>query len=434
VQMGGEQTRGSPSSPAKNVQEHPMTRTLLALFALASVSSAAPVPKAKPKAPFHPTAVGTKWEYIRNGDESVVYVEELTESEEKDGVVTFGIRVTPNAGNSWVSNYSLADGKFKVTHSRGVAYDSPMQLGTAGMKDGDTWTDSYTINGRAYEVESTVGKAEELTTPAGKFTATPVTRRYVQPKVNGETVWWFADGVGLVRQTSGGNPAQELKAFTPGRELWGRPPSPPPRKQPPVSHPMPRTVAALFAVAALATAAPVPKKAPPFPTAVGTKWEYILSGDEKWVSEEEVVEASEKDGVVTFKVAQTVRGGTWHRVYRLTGGELAVTTIDDRWVDPPCLLAKAGMKDGDTWEAKYTTQGGIASGVDSRSEEAVSVGKAEEVTTPAGKFTAVPVTRKMGKLTLGTFWYADGVGLIRETRDGQKHPVQELKAFTPGKK
>lgn len=197
---------------------------------------------------------------------------------------------------------------------------------------------------------------------------------------------------------------------------------------------MPRILLALLTLAALAVAAPVPKevkKAPPYPVAVGTKWEYILSGDEKWVSEEEVVEASEKDGVVTFKVAQTVRGSTWHRVYRLTGGELAVSTINDRWVDPPCLLAKAGMKEGDAWEAKYTTQGGIASGVDIRSEEAVSVGKAEEITTPAGKFTAVPVTRKSGKLTLGTFWYADGVGLIRETRDGQKHPTHELKSFTP---
>lgn len=195
-----------------------MFRTLVALLALASVATAAPVPKAKAKAPFHPTAVGTRWEYIRNGDESVVYVEELTESEGKDGVVTFRIKVTPNAGDSWVSSYSLADGKFKVTHSRGVAYDSPMLLGTAGMKDGDTWTDSYTINGRAYEVASTVGKSEEITTPAGKFTATPVTRKYVQPKVNSETVWWFADGVGLVRQTSGGNPAQELKAFTPAKK------------------------------------------------------------------------------------------------------------------------------------------------------------------------------------------------------------------------
>jgi hypothetical protein len=191
-----------------------MFRTLVALLAIASVATAAPVPKAKAKAQFHPTAVGTKWEYIRNGDESVVYVEELTESEEKDGVVTFRIKVTPNAGDSWVSSYTLADGKFKVTHSRGVAYDSPMLLGTAGMKDGDTWTDSYTINGRAYEVASTVGKAEEVTTPAGKFTAVPVTRKSGKLTLG---TFWYADGVGLIRETRDGqkHPAQELKSFTP---------------------------------------------------------------------------------------------------------------------------------------------------------------------------------------------------------------------------
>jgi hypothetical protein len=195
-----------------------MARFALALLLVTGVAVAAPVPKAQPKAPFHPTAVGTKWEYIRNGDEKAVYAEELIESEEKDGVVIFRIQVTPNVGQSWVSGYTLGDGQFKVTSTRTFVYDTPMVLGKAGMKDGDTWTDSYTINGRAYEVTSTVGKAEELTTPAGKFTATPVTRKYVQPQANGETVWWFADGVGLVRQTANGNPAQELKAFTPGKK------------------------------------------------------------------------------------------------------------------------------------------------------------------------------------------------------------------------
>jgi hypothetical protein len=191
-------------------------RFALALLLAAAVTSAAPVPKVK-KVAFHPTAVGTKWEYIRNGDETTVYAEELTESEEKDGVVSFRIQVTPNAGPSWLSGYTLGRGEFRVTHSRGVAYDPPILLCADGMKDGDTWTDTYTRNGREYEVSSTVGKAEEITTPAGKFTATPITRKYVQPKGGSETVWWFADGVGLVRQTTNGNPVQELKAFTPGK-------------------------------------------------------------------------------------------------------------------------------------------------------------------------------------------------------------------------
>jgi hypothetical protein len=65
------------------------------------------------------------------------------------------------------------------------------------------------------------------------------------------------------------------------------------------------------------------------------------------------------------------------------------------------------------------------------------VGKAEEVTTPAGTFTATPVVRTTkgpNGNAATTFWFADGVGMIRQTSPDQKEPLQDLKAFTPGKK
>ena len=67
-------------------------------------------------------------------------------------------------------------------------------------------------------VECTVGKEEELTTPAGKFAAFPITRKYVQPNIRNETTYYYGDGVGLVRQTTAGRHVQELKAFTPGKK------------------------------------------------------------------------------------------------------------------------------------------------------------------------------------------------------------------------
>ncbi len=195
-----------------------MTRVALAVFAFAAVVVAAPVPKAKPKAALHPHAVGDRWEYIRNGDENKVWSEEVTESAEKDGVVTFRIDMTADGGRIVSSTYTLGDGQVKFTQGSGNTYDPAMLLCTATMKDGDTWTDKYTINGRGYEVAVSAGKAEELTTPAGKFTATPVTRRFVEPKVAGDTVWWFNAEVGLVRQTANGKPVQDLKAFTPAKK------------------------------------------------------------------------------------------------------------------------------------------------------------------------------------------------------------------------
>lgn len=190
---------------------------LLALTLSAAV--AAPVPKAKEAARLWPTAVGTKWEYVRNGDEHAVAVEEITEASEKGGVTTVTVAITPTAGAKRVNKLEVrADGMY-VAEVTGLTIPDPFLAWKAGAKQGDTWTAKYTLTGgmRDIELVCTVGKPEEITTPAGTFTATPVTRKYT---VGGdaEHVFWYADGVGLVRQTTNDRPVQELKSFTPAKE------------------------------------------------------------------------------------------------------------------------------------------------------------------------------------------------------------------------
>ena len=65
-----------------------------------------------------------------------------------------------------------------------------------------------------------------------------------------------------------------------------------------------------------------------------------------------------------------------------------------------------------------------------------SLGEAQEVETPAGKFSAVPITVTFlpKDLNPDTYWYADGVGLIKRTIGAKNEPVLELKTFTPGGK
>lgn len=194
-----------------------MTRCTLALLLLASGTLvAAPVPKAKKADPF-PYTVGTKWEYIRSGDEKRVYHEEVTENAEKDGVRTIRIDIVTDTGGKQFEKYELKDGELRLTASTSGDYGQGMLIRRAGMKEGDTWENKYTLNGNEYVVECTVGKAEEVTTPAGKFTAFPISRKYVQPNSRTETTYWYGDGVGLVRQTLNGRQNQELKAFTPGK-------------------------------------------------------------------------------------------------------------------------------------------------------------------------------------------------------------------------
>lgn len=197
-----------------------MPRTLLALLALSPLALAAPVPKAVKKVPAYPYEVGTKWEYIRNGDKNKVYVEEVTESEEKDGVIRFKVDVTTDSGGKMFEKYVIKDGELALTATLNGEYDPPMLIRKDKLTAGDEWATrwGYKGGGEGAEVEETlvVGKAEELTTPAGKFTAFPVTRKR---QGRAGTVMWYADGVGMVRHTEPGvkEPVQELKAFTLGK-------------------------------------------------------------------------------------------------------------------------------------------------------------------------------------------------------------------------
>lgn len=196
--------------------------------------------------------------------------------------------------------------------------------------------------------------------------------------------------------------------------------------------------AVLLAVAMLASAAPVPKavkEANWLPTAVGTKWEYILYGNEQSVNTEEVTAVEEKEGVTTVTLGVSHSSGTNEtKSYRLAGGNLALARDGILDYDPTWVLAKTGMKAGDEWEATTAftmlVQGNVRRvGLGGT----MTVGKSEEVATPAGKFTAIPVTHKRGR-NEAVFWFADGVGLVRHTQSGQKEPRLELKSFTPGKK
>lgn len=193
-----------------------MTRFTLALllFATASVP-AAPVPKAIKKADPFPYAVGTRWEYVRNEDEKVVWAEEVTETKEADGGQTVRIDITTHTGAKRFETYHLKGGELRLTASQNGTYEPGMLIRRADMKDGDTWENRYSLNGAESVVDCSVGKAEELTTPAGKFTAHPITRKYASGL---ETTYWYGDGVGLVRQTTNGRKTQELKAFTPGKK------------------------------------------------------------------------------------------------------------------------------------------------------------------------------------------------------------------------
>jgi hypothetical protein len=176
-------------------------------------------------------------------------------------------------------------------------------------------------------------------------------------------------------------------------------------------------------------AAPVPKELKKrknyFPTAVGTKWEYV-SEDGGDSQTREVTAAVEKDGVRAITIVWTTGGSSQTWELREDAAGLSRAKMGAEAIDPPQQLIKGGLTEGQEWEGEYR-QGG------STTRFRRVVGKAETVSTPAGEYTAVPVTQTDpdDPDDEATVWYAEGVGMVKLHEKGSSPLV--LKAVTIGK-
>lgn len=195
----------------------------------------------------------------------------------------------------------------------------------------------------------------------------------------------------------------------------------------------------LIPAAALGTAwaAPVPKdKGKPvlyFPTEVGTKIEYKDETGGEYQCVGKITEAETKDDVTTITIE-------WEHFNKQDGQrtlkeKLAVSTkgvfrvsIGGSELKPPKCLLKLPVKKGDTWDTSFTCSGTKSVG------EAVA-SEPEEVKTPAGTFTAIPVhyTYTIDKRTQHmVYWFAPQMGIVKHDFTGykQESKVTTLKEFT----
>lgn len=195
---------------------------------------------------------------------------------------------------------------------------------------------------------------------------------------------------------------------------------------------MMKCVLVFFLGLAPVLAAPVPKEFTNprdyFPTAVGSKWEYINTGvGEDRKHTEEITAAEEKEGVlrVTFRRTRPETKTPFDTVYEVGKKDISLSQSGPLAYDPPLPTLRKGMKPGDKWEVETSISG-------RKSVFGFEIGNAAEVKTPAGLFVAVPITRKTqgSKLPGYTYWYAPDVGLVKI----DSGPVTTLLTkFTAGK-
>jgi hypothetical protein len=202
---------------------------LLIPVLLLAATSAAPVPKEKPRQHYLPTTVGAKWVYLRGGREVTEFVYAV---ERSGGATTVTVAV-----------YLRGDPfpAYKMTESEtGVFYTSPLFGETAPTwcvlklphRPGNTWQ----RGSNAGKGVSTADGPEEVVVPAGTYRAVRVEEestlgggfRGTKPPVS---MSWYAPGVGLVKRvTHGGKLTEVLKSFDPGKGVI------PPRPPEPVRH------------------------------------------------------------------------------------------------------------------------------------------------------------------------------------------------------
>ena len=180
----------------------------------------------------------------------------------------------------------------------------------------------------------------------------------------------------------------------------------------------------------VAPAAPVTKTKEPPPTyfaaRVGDKLEYELTTGGKVVPawNTEVVTKVEPAGSgtrITF-TSTSADGRTTESVVSADSTGLAWLVMGGTKCEAPVTILKLPPTVGTKWEVGG--EGG---------RTVYTVGAVdEEVKVPAGTFRCVRVDTLYNGVTPNVYWYAPGVGMVKQTMGGPDI-VATLKSFTPGK-
>ncbi len=161
---------------------------------------------AKEKAPnYYPLKVGTKWTYdldTGNG-QKVELISEIGGRDTFNGKSLARLEVAANGKKLPATEHldSDAEGVYRVRMNN-MEVTPPIQLIKYPLKEGQTWGGETSAAGQKMTVNCSEGKIEDVQVPAGKFKAIPTTITVTQGAVKLKNIFWFAEGVGIIKQRS----------------------------------------------------------------------------------------------------------------------------------------------------------------------------------------------------------------------------------------
>jgi hypothetical protein len=152
----------------------------------------------------------------------------------------------------------------------------------------------------------------------------------------------------------------------------------------------------------------------------GDSWTYRSTTSDTEYTVKVVGEEKQPDGTIRYQV-EKLAGAKVVTSYSKTGGWVLMHS--ERYPEHEGLEAKYEparqyLKDPLVAGAQWGWKGPDYTGTEL--EEDNQVAGVEEVTVPAGKFRAMKVVSKVASTSslLRTFWYAEGVGLVKSTTEG----------------
>lgn len=158
--------------------------------------------EAMPTTPYYPLETGTTWTYKTKEGRFVMKVDKQDKVKVQDKEVPC-VRVVLLVEDKEVGQECISvtsDGVYRNAFGAAVP-DKPVRILKLPLMTGDSWEIDGKALGDTFKGKFTVGKEEEITVPAGKYKAFPVSSEDLDASgLRASTTSWYASGVGLVRQ------------------------------------------------------------------------------------------------------------------------------------------------------------------------------------------------------------------------------------------
>ncbi|HEY4310647.1 MAG TPA: hypothetical protein VGN12_14450 [Pirellulales bacterium] len=168
---------------------------LVATFLVTGATAAEPA-----GAEYYPLKAGSEWRYHLVADGvTKTFESRITKIEEIDGLPLARFDAEINGEVVATEHLRITDEGVLRYRYNGSEVTPPVCILKFPIKDGETWQSENRVGNQDFVVRSTVSR-EEVDVPYGKYEAVKVTATTEQGGQLFSTTYWFAPGIGNVKQ------------------------------------------------------------------------------------------------------------------------------------------------------------------------------------------------------------------------------------------